>query len=92
MQDHLNILAGTLVPLGGLRSLGYFPTEAIMGAATGKAFNLDPFSQSGLLEVRLHHDYIWRRAGALCTEWKQLTALVYHETRVLPYLVNPILD
>jgi hypothetical protein len=65
--------------------------EVTTKVAPDGAFDLSPFSQSGLLEVRLHHDYVWRRMGVLCTEWEQTAASVFGETRVLCPLVDPIL-
>lgn len=79
-----------LTPLRSLRSLGYFPTEVARGTAA--AFDLSPFSQTGLLEVRLHHDCLWRRTQVSCTKWEQTAASLYCETRILCHMVDPTLE
>lgn len=92
LQHHLGIIAQALTPLCGLRSLGYFSTEVSTRVATGRTFDLGPFFQTGLLEVRLHHEYLWRRSGVSCTEWEQTIASLYCETRILCHLANKNLE
>ena len=83
LERHIGIIAHGLTDLSTVTSLGYFPTGASALVSISRVFNLSPLFWSSLLEVRLHHGYVWRRVGVLCTVWEQKAAAICDEAQVL---------
>lgn len=92
LEQHLGIIARGLIDLGALTSLGYFPTDTSALIPNQRVLDLGPLFRSGLLEVRLHHEYVWRRARISSTVWEQKGVAIYDETYALCLRTNSIRD